>query len=169
MINKKREYLKNMQLFAVYLGVFMTVIVSGGFSGSTQARAQEVQIPNFWDKHERFAKPDLSDVQRLRFLTTTDFPPFNFIDRSKRLTGFHVDLARAICKELDILPRCQIQALPWDELEPALEKDEGEVLLSGLAITAQSREKYDFSRPYFHIPGRFVARIGSKLDRKSVV
>jgi len=129
-----------------------------------QAFAQEGQIPDFWDKHERFVKPDLSSVVRLRFLTTTDFPPFNFIDRNKRLTGFHVDLARAICKELDLLPRCQIQALPWEELGPALEKGDGEVMLAGLEITAATREKYEFSRAYFHIPGRFVTPVDSKLS-----
>lgn len=122
-------------------------------------RAQENFVPNFWDKHERFVKPDLSDVPRLRFLTTTDFPPFNFIDRNKRLSGFHVDLARAICQELDLIQRCQIQALPWDELGPALEKGEGEVILAGIAISQESRKKYNFSRPYFQIPGRFITRL----------
>lgn len=120
--------------------------------------AQESFVPNFWDKHERFVKPDVSDIPRLRFLTTTDFPPFNFIDRNKRLTGFNVDLARAICHELGMIKRCQIQALPWDELEGALKKGDGELLLAGTAISEESRKLYNFSRPYFHIPGRFVTR-----------
>jgi len=61
-------------------------------------------------------------MPRMRFLTTTDFPPFNFIDRKKRLTGFHVDLARAICEELEVLNRCQIQGLPWEELQDTLKR-----------------------------------------------
>lgn len=130
---------------------------------TAQAAAQDQTIPNFWDRHERFIKPDLAGIVRLRFLTTTDFPPFNFIDRSKRLTGFHVDLARAICAELDLLQRCQIQALPWEDLGSALEKGEGEVILAGLAISAETREKYDFSRPYLHIPARFIANSNSGL------
>ncbi len=73
--------------------------------------AQGQSIPNFWPRGEVLSKPDVNSIQRLRFLTTTDFPPFNFIDRKKRLTGFHVDLARAICDELGILAKCQIQAL----------------------------------------------------------
>lgn len=139
--------------------LFLVIVVLSGLFGSQNTLAQESFIPNFWDKHERFVKPDLSDVQRLRFLTTTDFPPFNFIDRNKRLTGFHVDLARAICQELGLMKRCQIQAVPWDELGPTLEKGEGELVLAGVAISEESRKSYNFSRPYFHIPGRFVTRL----------
>ena len=88
------------------------------------ARAAEPQVPVLWDSKERLPKPDLSTLPRLRFLTTTDFPPFNFIDKSGRLSGFHIDLARAICAELGIAEKCQIQALPWSELGDALNKGE---------------------------------------------
>ena len=134
----------------------IVVLVSGFACYNTMA--QESFVPNFWDKHERFVKPDMAGLQRLRFLTTTDFPPFNFIDRNKRLTGFHVDLARAICEELGLINRCQIQALPWEELGPALEKGDGELVLAGIAISEESRKTYNFSRPYFHIPGRFITK-----------
>ena len=100
------------------------------------AFAAEPAIPLFWDTKERLTKPDLSELQRLRFLTTIDFPPFSFLDRGGRLSGFHVDLARAICAELDLGDRCQIQALPWDELGPALEAKDGEAIIAGIAVTA---------------------------------
>ena len=106
------------RLFPAVLIVLLTF--SATHLRSQHAQAQSVLIPNFWDPNERFVKPDFSTRQRLKFLTTTDFPPFNFIDRKKRLSGFHVDLARAICSELDMLAKCQIQALPWDELDEAL-------------------------------------------------
>lgn len=128
------------------------------------AFAQDVRIPNFWDKNERLVKPELFALQRLKFLTTTDFPPFNFIDRRKRLSGFHVELARAICEELEVLNRCQIQALPWDELQPALEKGDAEAIIAGISVTAESRKLYDFSRAYMHIPGRFITRKDSGLS-----
>lgn len=122
------------------------------------ALAQPITIPNFWDPNERFVRPDLSALPRLKFLTTTDFPPFNFIDRRKRLTGFHVDLARAICVELDMLAKCQIQAVPWERLDRAMEAGEGDAIIAGLELTPETRSKYGFTRPYLHIPGRFVTR-----------
>lgn len=141
----------------MHIAAFLFVLAAGWpFAGGAFAQSQ--QVPNFWHDGERLTKPDLSSLQRLKFLTTTDFPPFNFIDRRKRLTGFHVDLARAVCDVLDILPKCQIQALPWEELGKAVEEGEGEAVLAGMEITAANRDIYEFSRPYLHIPGRFAAR-----------
>ncbi len=130
------------------------------FTGSVMA---EPRIPTLWDAKERLAKPDLSALPRLRFLTTTDFPPFNYLDPSGRLSGFHVDLARAICAELAIADRCQIQALPWDELEAAMIVGEGEAILAGLAATPENRAKVAFSRPYLRFPGRFVVAKSSAV------
>lgn len=123
---------------------------------TTTAPAQTPQVPTFWDAAEPLQKPELGALPRLRFLTTTDFPPFNFLDPQGRLSGFHVDLARAICTELNLVDRCEIQALPWDELEQALQEGEGEAILAGLAVTGQTRSKYAFSRAYLEFPARFV-------------
>jgi polar amino acid transport system substrate-binding protein len=120
------------------------------------ARAAEPQVPMFWDANERLPKPNLSGLARLRFLTTTDFPPFNFLDRDGRLSGFHVDLARAICAELDIADKCQIQAAPWAELDGLLRSRQGEAILAGIAVTGETRLKYAFSRPYLRFPARFI-------------
>lgn len=139
--------------------VFLALSLAAGFP----APAADVQIPNFWDPRERLARPDLSALPRLRFLTTTDFPPFNFVDRDKRLTGFNVELARAICAELGVLPRCQIQALPWDELADALARGAGDALIAAVELTAANRAKYDFSRAYMRIPARFVARTADAI------
>lgn len=127
------------------------------------ARA-EPAIPGFWDTKERLTKPDISALERVRFLTTVDFPPFNFLDASGRLTGFHVDLARAICMELEILEKCQIQALPWGELDSALQAGDGEAIIAGLAVTAQARETHAFTRSYLKFPARFITLKANALS-----
>lgn len=136
------------------------LLVGASLSHAFPARAQELHIPNFWDQRERFIRPDVKDLQRLRFLTVTEFPPFSFIDGAQRLSGFHIDLARAICAELELINVCQIQALPFDELEPALRRGNGEAILAGISQTRQNRQVYDFSRPYFRLPARFATRVG---------
>jgi polar amino acid transport system substrate-binding protein len=133
--------------------ICLAAIIGGA---SDTGRAANPVIPNLWDAKERLNKPDLSDLQRLRFLTTVDFPPFNFIDSSGRLSGFHVDLARAICRELGIVAKCQIQALPWAELEGTLNRKDGEAIIAGVSVTADNRDRYAFSRTYLQFPARFV-------------
>ncbi|RUW62886.1 transporter substrate-binding domain-containing protein [Mesorhizobium sp. M7A.F.Ca.US.008.03.1.1] len=135
---------------------FALAMLIGLLSFADGARAAPPQVPVLWDAKERLPKPDLSALPRLRFLTTTDFPPFNFLDGSGKLSGFHIDLARAICAELGIVEKCQIQALPWAELEGALRKGEGEAVIAGIAATPESRATYAFSRSYLQFPARFI-------------
>ncbi|MFN3764742.1 MAG: transporter substrate-binding domain-containing protein [Aliihoeflea sp.] len=126
------------------------------------AFAQSPQIPSFWDARERIERPQI-ELPRLRFLTTVDFPPFSSLDANNQLIGFHVDLARDICRQLSLDAVCQIQALPWDELVPALENGDGEAIIAGLAPTAELREQLSFTRPYLKFPARFVAARSASL------
>jgi len=113
--------------------------------------------PRIWDPGYRIVSPDVAGIPRLRILTSLDFPPFNFADANRKPTGFNVDLARAICAELEVTDRCEIQAIPWDELEPALDGRRGEVILAGTAPSAEKRVRFGLSEPYFRFPARFVA------------
>ncbi len=135
---------------AVVVAIALAV---GGASAPVRAEAPRLFDPGF-----RAAAPDLAGLPRLRFLTTLDFPPFNFADANRKVTGLNVDLARAICAELGVLAKCEIQAMPWDELEPALEARRGEVILAGSTPTAAARARFRLSEPYFMSPARFVGR-----------
>ena len=132
-------------------------------------KAQELELPSFIDQRQRLTRPELTDLTRLRFLTATDYPPFNFLDARGRLIGFNVDLTRAICEELGVLPICQIEALPFGDLERALSEGRGEAVIAGLAINAESRNRFAFSQSYLRFPARFVTRksdpIASPIDR----
>lgn len=141
--------------FVAAIGVFLAGLVPA---------IAEPAIPNFWDTKEQMAKPRAEQVNRIRFLTTIDFPPFNYLDGSGRLTGFHVDLANAICSELGVLDRCQIQAIPWNELETTLLTGGGDAVMAGIAVTAENRTRFLFSRPYMRFPARFITPNGSELS-----
>lgn len=92
----------------------------------------------------------------LRFVTTNDFPPFNFEDEDGVLTGFNVDLARALCLELD-LP-CDVSVRPWDQLFGAVARRQADAVIAGHIVTATALASVDFTDRYLHTPGRFAAR-----------
>lgn len=121
-------------------------------------------MPIFSDLSAPMPKPDLSGIDRLLFLTATDYPPFNFIDNNNRLTGYHVDLVRALCEELGIVTKCQIQALPWEELESALASGQGEAVIAGWQINRRLRSAFAFTDIYLRLPARFVSRAGTGLS-----
>lgn len=102
---------------------------------------------------------EASDLPRrvvLRFLTESDYPPFNFYDEDGVLTGFNVDLARAICLELQAT--CDIKVRPWGELLPALKRGEADGVIAGHAITAQALADVEFTDRYLFTPARFAAQ-----------
>ncbi|MDC9823467.1 transporter substrate-binding domain-containing protein [Devosia sp. ZB163] len=116
-------------------------------------------LPYHIDPGAREIVPNLTAVPSIRFLTTADFPPLNFRDDKGDLVGFNIDLARALCADLKI--NCTIQAWPWDQAAQALEDNQGDALIAGLAITAENAQSFDFSQIYLMFPGRFV----TPLDR----
>ncbi|MDQ0455231.1 polar amino acid transport system substrate-binding protein [Rhizobium paknamense] len=122
------------------------------------SRAAEGQaaFPVLFDAKERLPKPDLSDLLRLRFLTTNDFPPFSFMDQTGHLTGFNIELIRAICVELGVAAKCEIQAVPFGDIEISLLSKHGDAALAGNAVTRTLRQDFAFSRPYLLLPARFA-------------
>ncbi len=119
--------------------------------GAAQA---EPAIPSFFDPQHPLQKPDLSRIRQIRFLTEDDYPPFNFLLADGQLAGYNVDLARAVCAELD-LP-CTIQRRSWELLIPALDDNSGDAVIASMAINDETRKQADFTAPYFLTPGRFA-------------
>ena len=92
----------------------------------------------------------------LRFVTEGDFPPFNFYDEDGVLTGFNVDLARAVCVELNTA--CDINVREWTALLDTLAQGQADAAIAGHAVNPHALLKVDFSDRYFHTPGRFAGR-----------
>jgi polar amino acid transport system substrate-binding protein len=142
--------------FRVSQAVFSALALLATTPGAYAAGQSDLAMPLQFDLRERIPKPDLAPVARIRFLTTVDFPPFNFIDQSGKLSGFQVDLAREICRELGVLDRCQIEAVAYKDLRTTLDSGGGEVALAGLRVTPELRNDYAFSRSFMQLPARFV-------------
>ncbi|MGE3643953.1 MAG: transporter substrate-binding domain-containing protein [Beijerinckiaceae bacterium] len=117
-------------------------------------------VPNFWDPQRRVEKPDTSFLQVIRFITDDEYPPFGFTTPEGTLSGFNVDLARAICKELEVT--CTVQRRRFDTIASAIEKGEADAAAASMAITAKAREKLLFTHPYYRTPARFAALKGQE-------
>ncbi|TXH79576.1 MAG: transporter substrate-binding domain-containing protein [Rhizobium sp.] len=145
------------------LGQAALIFLSCALPLSAQ-QAKPSNLPILFDARERLPKPDLSSLVRLRFLTSVDFPPFNFLDQNGKLAGFHVELARKICDELAIADKCQIQALPFGELQGALAASQGDAVIAGVAVTPELRKSFAFSRPFLMLPARFVRNLKAPIN-----
>lgn len=120
------------------------------------AQAKPTLVPDNWRGSVRRQKPDLKGIEKLRFITDGDFPPFDYFDEDGSLTGFNVDLARAICEVLAI--ECEIKPGDWDTLFSALDKNEADAAIASLRISKENLAKADFTERYYQTPARFIAR-----------
>ena len=99
----------------------------------------------------------------IRFLTDGDYPPFNYYDEDNVLTGFNVDMARAIC--LELAAACDIQVRPWAELLPALRRGETDAVIASHVTSLNVLRAVDFTDRYYHTPARFAGkRDAARLD-----
>jgi polar amino acid transport system substrate-binding protein len=144
--------------FALFALLLALIPLPAAFAqGATQPSASgDVAIPNLWDPNRRLDKPPTTSLTGIRFTTTDDFPPYNFKGPDGRLTGFNVDLARAICRELSV--PCTIQARPWDGLIDTVAAGRVDAAIAGIAISPDNRAKLDFSDVYLRPAARFAAR-----------
>ncbi len=131
-----------------------------GLCGPGAAAGQA--LPRHFDPNARQASQTPTGLPALRFLTTSDYPPFNYRDPGGTLVGYNVDLAQAICDELGIV--CTLQVWPWDQAADALADNQGDALIGGLALTTETAVRFDFSAVYLRFPARFVTANGEMAD-----
>src|SRR5829696_9016327 len=119
-------------------------------------RAAPQAVPGFWDPRRRPDRPDLSRITVIRFLTETDYPPFNFTGADGNPAGFNVDLARSLCDEIKVT--CTIQMRRFETLIDAITSNRGDAIIASMAVTPALRARLDFTDPYYRAPARFVSR-----------
>ncbi len=73
-------------------------------------------------------------------------PPLTMQNREGGLMGFDVDVAKALADAMMV--QLEIVPMPFGQLLKALENDEVDMVLSGLAITPERSEKVSFIGPY---------------------
>ena len=74
------------------------------------------------------------------------YPPFSFQDERGQLSGFEVEFAQALARELGV--RAALQPTKWDGILAALESGRLDVVINQVTITDERRQKYEFSTPY---------------------
>ena len=95
---------------------------------------------------------------RLRIITSGNYPPFVFADASGALGGFEIDFANALCAVLAV--RCQFIDMPFEQTIQALVDGRGDAIVASLSITAERRKLVAFTDRYYRTPIQFVAPRG---------
>jgi polar amino acid transport system substrate-binding protein len=125
------------------------------------AQAKTDLVPDVWQGDVLRPKPEMPGMTRLRFVTDSDYPPFHYFDEEGVLTGFNVDLARAICEALSV--ECEVNPVDWEDLFKNLDNGEADAAIASIRIDTESLKRADFTSRYYATPGRFIARKDNDL------
>jgi polar amino acid transport system substrate-binding protein len=76
--------------------------------------------------------------------------------RPEQLIGFEVELANALAAKLGV--KATMVQNEWDQLIPALQRGNFDIILNGLEITPGNQQRVAMSRPYFVYAQQIVVR-----------
>ncbi|WP_205954409.1 arginine ABC transporter substrate-binding protein [Pantoea stewartii] len=99
-----------------------------------------------------------SAAETIRIATEASYPPFEFVDANNKIQGFDVDLANALCKEMDAT--CTFTNQSFDSLIPSLKFRRFDAVMAGMDITPEREKQVLFSKPYYDNSAIFVAQKG---------
>jgi polar amino acid transport system substrate-binding protein len=124
--------------------------------GASAAQVRNDIVPDTWQGDALRPKPDMRGIEKLRFVTDSDYPPFHYFDEVGALTGFNVDLAKAICEALEV--ECEVKDVDWADIYIRLDTDEADAAIASIRISPESLTRADFSSRYYATPARFIAK-----------
>ena len=97
-------------------------------------------------------------AQTIRFATEASYPPFESMDANNKIVGFDVDLANALCKEIDAT--CTFTNQAFDSLIPSLKFRRFDAVMAGMDITPEREKQVLFSKPYYDNSALFIGQKG---------
>ncbi|MDZ7598333.1 MAG: glutamine ABC transporter substrate-binding protein GlnH [Desulfobacterales bacterium] len=86
-------------------------------------------------------------ADKITVATDTNFPPFEFKDKSGLHTGFDVELWDAIAKVVGL--EYELQPMDFNGIIPGLQTNQLDVGIAGMTIKPERAEVVDFSDPYY--------------------
>lgn len=108
------------------------------------------------------AVPKHAAAETLHIAVEGEYPPFNQTDKKGRLSGFDVEIANALCKAMDA--SCKLVKQRWDRMIPDLVAGKYNLVVSSMSVTAERRQKIDFTNAYYQTPAKFVAKRGTAIE-----
>ena len=94
--------------------------------------------------------PVLDRIQAKKELvvgTAASMPPFNMTTKDGQIVGMEIDLAQLIAGSMNV--KLTLKTIPFNDLLPALEAGQVDMVLSSMTITPARNLKFAFVGPYF--------------------
>ncbi len=101
-------------------------------------------------------------ARELRIAIEGAYPPFSAVNERGELFGFDVDIARALCEEMQ--RQCTLMQQDWDGLIPALLARRFDAIIASMTITDERKQAVSFTNKYYQTPARYLRRKESGIE-----
>jgi len=111
-------------------------------------------------------KADATEGNVLRIGTEGAYAPFNYTNADGTLGGFDIEIANAICADMQVT--CEIMAQDWDGIIPGLKAGKYDAIVAAMSVTPERAQQVAFTDPYFSNALVFLAKKDSTFDPAKV-
>lgn len=94
------------------------------------------------------------------------YPPFTYKDDKGVLTGFDVDIARAVAAKMGL--RAEFVLTEWSGILAGLQANKYDVIVNQVGITPERQKTIGFSRPYAYSSPQIIVRKAGSFAPKTL-
>ena len=103
----------------------------------------------------------IANSQTIRIGTEGAYPPWNNINSAGNLEGAEIDFGNEACERMGVT--CEWVTQDWDGIIPALLQGKYDIIIAGMSITEERKEKVNFTTGYMTDGARFAVLKDSGL------
>ena len=103
-----------------------------------------------------------AETSKIRIGVEGAYPPFSVVAPDGSLKGFDIDIAKALCAQMQI--ECSLVQQDFDGLIPALQARKFDAIIASMSITEERKNSVGFSERYYNSPNRLIARKGANIS-----
>jgi len=108
----------------------------------------------------------VASAKTIRIGTEGAYPPWNNLNSAGELEGAEIDFGNEACSRMAV--ECEWVTQDWDGIIPALLQGKYDIIIAGMSITEERKEKVNFTTGYMTDGARFAVLKNSGLANLNI-
>jgi len=129
----------------------ITALLIAGCGGKSESKSGDTKASN-----------EAKTQEVIRIGVEGAYPPFSMTTKDGKLEGFDIDIANALCENMQV--KCELVKQDWDGIIPGLLAKKYDAIIASMSMTDERKEKVAFTNHYYKSPARFIHKKGTKVE-----